>query len=242
MFSRNASSSRAIPVKRLLDDIYLDPALPIHWGKNRPGMQAREEHEAYVKDPYTGEMLHREAAWGRARAAQLLWAQAFDEAGYHKQVVNRRAENDGHINVVVTATEWANFFKLRLHPDAQPEINELARVMKEAMDTSPQHVSDIHLPYVRLEERKFHPFEVLAKLSSARCARVSYLTHEGKAPDFDADMKLAEQLLSSEHMSPFEHAARALNSKHSWTDNFKGWCSFRASLTTTIPESMFVTT
>ena len=47
VFSRNSSSSRAIPVKKMLEQVQTDPAMPVWWGKNQPGMQAREELEYF---------------------------------------------------------------------------------------------------------------------------------------------------------------------------------------------------
>jgi thymidylate synthase ThyX len=214
-FSRNASSSRAIPVKRLIDDVKRDPALPIFWGKNQPGMQSREE---------LPRALQQEAKliWLQARDNAVRMAELMADCNAHKQIVNRLIEPYAHINVVVTATEWDNFFALRLHPDAQPEIHELARVMNDALTASSPQLGQFHLPYVLPEEHN-RPFEIKMLLSAARCARVSYLTHEGKKPDFDDDLKLANRLLASQHMSPFEHAARALSLASSWCANLRGW-------------------
>lgn len=120
MFSRNASSSRAIPVEKMLQQVQENPAMPVHWGKNQPGMQAREEIF-----PNTGKDLWKIYAKQTAKNAEEL-----NLIGYHKQVVNRLLEPFQYIKVIVTATEWDNFFKLRLHEDAQPEMYELARCMK----------------------------------------------------------------------------------------------------------------
>lgn len=117
--SRNASSSRAIPVERLVQDVLDDPAMPVFWGKNQKGMQAAEELAG--KD--------REAAvdyWLEARDYVVDQARALARLGAHKQIVNRVVEPWCHIRVVVTATDWANFFALRRHPDAQPEMRALA--------------------------------------------------------------------------------------------------------------------
>lgn len=220
-FSRNASSSRAIPAKKLIDDVKRDPALPIFWGKNQPGMQAREELSPAL-------MREAKLVWNLARDTAIRMAGLMEQANAHKQLVNRILEPFAHINVIVTATEWDNFFKLRLHPDAQPEIYELARVMRLALDQSIPDLGEFHLPYVTSDEEQRYDFEICFKLSAARCARVSYLTHEGKAPNFDRDLKLADDLLNSGHMSPFEHAAQALDQANSWNANFRGWTSCRA--------------
>ncbi len=219
VFSRNASSSRAIPVKRLIEDVLFDTAMPSHWGKNQPGMQAREEHTAPVMVPWQnadGEFelnaVSATDAWYEARDRAVDMAERFDAAGYHKQVVNRLLEPFSHINVVVTSTSWANFFALRDHPDAQPEIRLLAIAMREAIEASTPRIlrhGEWHLPYVLDEERKIHHIDSLKKLSSARCARTSYRTHEGKAPDYDSDVALFDRLVDDEplHASPTEHQA-----------------------------------
>lgn len=208
VFSRNASSSRAIPVERMIQDVLDDPAMPVHWGKNQPGMQAREEHDAPIDNPFALDFtvlepkppLSSKEAWLWARDDAIDWARRFAKAGYHKQIVNRLLEPWLHINVVVTATEWDNFFELRLHEDAQPEIHELARQMKLAMDQSYPAVlmpGAWHLPYVTRKDwtqtyeitglggsRKDIDarYDLLRKISVARCARVSYLTHDGGKP------------------------------------------------------------
>ena len=231
MFSRNASSSRAIPVERLIQDVIDDPAMPISWGKNQRGMQAAEEHNAPVFTQTGGlGFLHvpqsPEQAWLEARGRAVSIARAFATAGYHKQVVNRLLEPFAHIDVVVTATEWTNFFVLRDHPDADPTIQVLARTMREAMNSSkprPLVRGEWHLPYVGLVE-SHHPIEYQQRLSAARCARVSYGLREA---DFHADLRLAEQLIGNGHYSPLEHQAIPALGSYA---NFCGWKSFRREL------------
>lgn len=236
--SRNASSSRAIPVKRLIEDVLRDPAMPIYWGKNQPGMQARQEHNALIAVPHFGPAdwegftqyegsveLTRENAWLHGRDLMVGLARAYDKAGYHKQIVNRLLEPWAHINVVVTATEWDNFFKLRLHPDAQPEIHFLAQLMRQAMDESVPVYRDWHLPYVSDDEFLEHSLDTCAMLSSARCARTSYVTHDLRPPEFDADKALSDQLREAPHLSPFEHAAIA--TPYIKNDLLVGWASRR---------------
>lgn len=203
LFSRNASSSRAIPVERMINMVRRQPAHPIHWGKNQPGMQAREESE-YADVAY---QLWREAAFNAVGVAERL-----KEYGLHKQVVNRLLEPFQFINVIVTATEWDNFFKLRMHEDAQPEIYELARAIHVAMvSTQPQQLSEgyWHVPYITDEEWEDTgtPLEDLLLASAGRCARVSYMKHDGTSPVLEEDIALAKRLLEAGHMSPFEHQA-----------------------------------
>lgn len=233
VFSRNASSSRAVPVVRLVTDVMMDPAIPSHWGKNRPGMQAREEQDALVSVPTeTGgcEDLTREKAWLYARDRAVDMARCFHEAGYHKQIVNRLLEPFAHINVVLSGTDWDNFFALRIHADAQPEMRELAEAISLAVRNSEAELvlEDCwHLPYVSLEERALYPVQTLCRISAARCARVSYKTHEGAEPVVAKDVDLAERLIADGHMSPFEHQARPALTR---TRNFTGWQQFRHRL------------
>lgn len=217
--SRNASSSRAIPVKRLIEDILLDTAMPIHWGKNQRGMQADEQHDAYIVNPFhgfsttrMGKLYSREQMWLLARDNAIKVAEAYDAAGYHKQIVNRLLEPFAHINVLITATEWDNFFELRDHKDAQPEIEALAKAIKAAFEGS---VPDLlqpgqwHLPFVTDLERDHLDLETMKKISVARCARTSYLTHEGTAPIIAKDLTLYSDLVGARplHASPSEHQA-----------------------------------
>lgn len=248
VFSRNASSSRAIPVSKIIDSIKHDPAMPVSWGKNQKGMQAGEEvdYETYRK---------AEAVWLAGRDAAVVTAKALIELGIHKQIANRVLEPWAHISVIVTATEWRNFFELRDHKDAQPEIAQLARVIKVAMDESKPKTlvhGAWHLPYVTdqdiLDVKAYaatqwatntdqcqRQFPDLARMeeyltlqvSAARCARVSYNTHEGKRPLVLDDITLAERLSSSKHMSPFEHQATPC-SCGSFHANLRGHFSFRS--------------
>lgn len=232
-FSRNASSSRAIPVARQIEAIIEDTAMPIHWGKNQPGMQAHEEQDALVYGPCGSldmvmnevDGATREDAWCFARDKAIEVAQAFHEAGYHKQIVNRILEPFSHIRVVCTSTQYDNFFGLRSHPDAQPEIKALSDAMMyeyERSEPKPLKPGEWHLPYVTDEELsyvtsaenvQYDPVPLtmddLIKVSVARCARVSYKTHDGGSPSLEADMALYERLVGSEplHASPAEHQA-----------------------------------
>lgn len=235
-FSRNASSSRAIPVAKVIEDVMNDPAMPSHWGKNQPGMQAREEHNQLVIVGYDSwnepSEKTREQAWLRARDKAVEAAEMFSRAGYHKQIVNRLLEPFQHINVLVTATEWDNFFELRDHPDAQPEIMLLAKAMRWAMDESTPIVlsaMEWHLPFVFNWERVELPANLLLKLSTARCARVSYNNHDGSAPNVEKDLDLYEKLIVAEplHASPCEHQAKPATHADIQSRNFRGWIQHR---------------
>ena len=257
MFSRNASSSRAIPVERLIRDVIEDPVYPSFWGANQKGMQADAEcnvplqlqapdDSEFWKDPDNTDAqlrhcaMSRTEAWDEARDRAVHMARTFAKAGYHKQIVNRLLEPFCHINVVVTATHWSNFFALRCHRDAQPEMRMLAEAMRDAIDRSAPRglVHGWHLPYVYPDEEG--DTTTLIKLSVARCARVSYLTQEGKTPSREEDLALYDRLVSSVplHASPCEHQATPdlrMAGYGRWENpslhgNLLGWRQYRKTL------------
>ena len=116
VFSRNAASSRAVPIKKMIAAVREEPAMPIFWGKNQSGMAAREEIVGDAR-------VRAETEWRRALDNALETAEQLSssEVDLHKQLVNRILEPFAWITVIITATEWANFFTQRLHADAQPE-------------------------------------------------------------------------------------------------------------------------
>lgn len=246
VFSRNARSSRAVPVKTIIQEVMDDPFIPLHWGKNQKGMQASEEtnepvliwydHDGYV--PYTNE-----EAWLFARDKAVACAKRFNEAGYHKQIVNRLLEPFAHIDVLVTSTSWANFFALRDHEAAEPHIAILAREVKAAMESAPLQqlaTSQWHLPYVTSQEY-YDGVGVAVKLSVARCARISYKPFDGDG-SVEKELQRYQDLVGAKplHASPAEHQARPdylmePDDPNSWAEpslhgNLRGWCQFRKML------------
>lgn len=215
VFSRNAMSSRAIPVAKMIQQVREAPAMPVHWGANQPGMQASEQ-----VDQVYAEELWRDAAEGAADMAERMAA-----LGLHKQVANRILEPFQWMRTIVTSTEWDNFYELRAHPDAQPEFQNLAEMMLVEHETSmPQLLlpGQWHLPYVDEEDS---PHD-LRKISAARCARVSYLLHDGTKPDAAKDLALFDRLAAGVpiHASPLEHQGTPGDTD---TGNFVGWTQFR---------------
>lgn len=223
-FSRNASSSRAIPVAKMIERIEENPAHPIWWGKNQSGMQAKEELDRKEKEAVQQE-------WHLAMQDAIRHARVMHELGAHKQIVNRILEPFTLITTLVTATNFENFFSLRYHTDAQPEFGYLAKLMADLYyNTEPRvvHVGWWHLPFIQNDEWDQFPLNVLRQVSVARCARVSYLTHVGKR-DIQKDLELHDQLLTGSghgHWSPFEHVAQAQYTARS-SGNFFGWEQYR---------------
>jgi len=110
-----------------------DPAMPVYWGKNQAGMQAAEELGQTSQLVCMG-------TWLAARDRAIEHVEALLQMNLHKQIANRILEPWMHIEVVVTATNWDNFYALRDHPMAQPEIQALAAKMIDAHNASTPEV------------------------------------------------------------------------------------------------------
>ena len=174
------------------------------------------------------------AEWQRALEDALAHAErlAQSDINLHKQLVNRILEPFAWITVIITATEWANFFTQRTHADAQPELKHLATLMLDAYRASEPRalaLGEWHTPLILADEEAALPVEQRLKISVARSARVSYLTHDGSR-DHAKDVELYERLVAggaNGHWSPFEHVATPLASGDDWSGNFRGWQQYR---------------
>ena len=229
VFSRNASSSRAVPVSKIINEVLNDPAMPVSWGKNQKGMQASED--------LTQEDARRvQNMWLKAAQDAVFHARQMEASGAHKQIINRILEPFSHISVIVTATEWDNFYALRCHEAADPTMKALADAMfEEYCNTVPTPRHD-HLPYtddallVGVSGVGLHDLMVQ---DAAMCARVSYLTHNGQTPSVESNVALGKMLLDQQHMSPFEHQASTPDPEKMDTGlwgNFTGWNQFRKEI------------
>lgn len=232
VMSRNASSSRAIPVKRMIEQVRNNPVIPPKVFMNQKGMVGETE-----ADPVTTTAFH--VLWEEAAENAYKTAEMMERLGIHKQHVNRILEPFQFIKVIVTATDWDNFFVLRLAPDAQPEIRELASAIYNEMERyhnkdvgvlelDKEHIV-VSLPYITDEDIKEigkEEYHLLMKISAARCARVSYNNHDGSKPDIEKDLKLYDHLYDSKHMSPMEHAC-IRDEDYRKNANLTGWKSLR---------------
>lgn len=248
VFSRNASSSRAIPVERVLQRVLQEPVLPAEWRMNQPGMQGYE-----VADADTA--LKARAIWLEAATAAVEYSKQLAELGLHKQHVNRLTEPFQLIKVLVTSSQWKNWYGLRTHRSADPTIQQLATVMEEAMNVSEPVLLEEgqwHLPYIVKEDEYraldyltnhgagsyLELMEILRRMSAARCARVSYNNFSGDVPEVAADLALYEKLVVSQpvHASPTEHQASPdiylSKPRKTWRHpemhgNLRGWLQYR---------------
>ena len=218
VFSRNGASSRAIPVNAVVDHVNEFPAIPVYWGLKNKGMQAVEGHPEPSKC---------EASWLKLRdlVSNHVKEEFFDKLGLHKQIANRPLEAFQTYKLVVTSTEWDNFFWLRDDEDAQPEIRELAVRIQEAIkDSSPLSIyaDEYHVPYVDRvrdskgvlkyldpESKEELDYKDALALSASCCAQVSYRkldTSLEKAIDLNKSFLESKKI----HASVFEHQARPM--------------------------------
>lgn len=235
VFSRNSASSRAIPIEKMVEQVENNPVTPIVWLGKHKGMQGVER----VKPGHEVICL---AKWRRAAREAAMSARKLNELGVSKQLVNRLLEPFCTAHTVLTSTSFDNFFALRDHPDAENHMRYLAHKMrieydkKEKLVTRPPgcvvSTNDFwHLPYVSNSERIQYPINELLKMSTARCARVSFKNHDNTNPVPEKDFILHDSLVGSEpkHASPAEHQAYAYGPKEK-TSNLDGWLQYRTLL------------
>ncbi len=245
VFGRNARSSRAVPVKTMLNEVRTIPYVPWHWGKNQKGMQADEECNEIVpirnfrSEMKLGKLTDHtaKAAWLAASERAVEIAEAFMVAGYHKQNPNRLLEPFSWIDTLITATDWKNFLWLRQHGAAEPHLQDLANLVAQAIDESNilrLTEYEWHLPYITDQERATMNNEVLLQLSAARCARISYKPFNGES-SIEAEINRYNLLVMDErvHASPLEHQAmpdtfwfKEWNNPH-LHGNLTGWIQHR---------------
>lgn len=244
MFSRNASSSRAIPVSKVIQQVVNNPVIPPKVYMNKAGMVG--DVEASDTDAEAFRDL-----WIYAATNAVKTAECMAELGIHKQHINRILEPFQFIHVIVTATEWDNFFDLRLAPDAQPEMQDLANAIYNEMHKFKNKdfgyitcydgdgslcsalngdLNLITVPYITTDDCELLgddcDFLTIMKISAARCARVSYNNHDGSKPDIHKDLELFERLYKGGHMSPLEHTCLR-NIDYVQSANLMGWKSLR---------------
>jgi thymidylate synthase ThyX len=227
VFSRNSASSRAIPLEKQLERVKTDPAWPLTWPAEQPGMQGGGELEGTYKTWAEGLFL-------KARDAVVAEVESYmnnvlKESRLHKSYINRLLEPFMWHTIIVSSTEWENFFAQRCSPLAQPEIRWAAEAMERALisSTPVKRSNSWHLPLVDEDLRKRVGDNTAAKISAARCARVSYLTHDGVVdPVKDIDLYTRLATAKPPHWSPLEHAARPSRSGER-SANFKGWTQLR---------------
>lgn len=230
MISHSVMSSRAISTEKMIKKVEEDPVIPIHWGLNQKGMSASNELDEISQIVAKGK-------WLEARDNAVKSARELLNCNLHKQILNRILEPWLHIEEVVSGTDWGNFFNLRVHKDAQPEFQALAKeILLKYIDSKPTLLKfgEWHLPSIDESHINFNINDQL-KISFAICARSSYATFEGN-PDITKDIKLHDDLTGVFHISPAEHQGRPMTHTEyiehatkygSYSGNFCGWMQYR---------------
>lgn len=238
-FSRNSASSRAIPFFRTKDGLPITnctysmvkhrPFIPEFLGSEQKGMQSGGE----LSGPARREALY---LINEMRLFCLDKCRRLSDLGLHKSIINRYVEPWLYTTVLITATEWKNFIRLRVHPKAEKHFCKIAKLIKCAIGNStPKRLEagQWHMPYIREDDDTSND---LRRVSSARCARLSYLTHDGRR-DVSEDLRLFEDLINPKieadqdedviHASPLEHVAQAMEGHNYRSGPFVGWHQFR---------------
>ena len=232
VFSRNARSTRAVPTSKLIKEVRGNPYIPARMYKNKPGMQGTElivgeERERLVE------------MWRKSAESAAYYAEYLFDLDLHKQHAGRVVEPYTYTFVCLTTTEIENFLNLRDDDAAQPEIQDLAVAIRAALEASEPQLLEYgqwHLPYLRGEDMKLRLSDQL-KISTARCARVSYKNFEGRISTQEEDLALAKKLTEGKpHLSPFEHQGCASNysdyNYRQFRGNFTGFKQYRKFIET----------
>lgn len=257
--SRNSASSRAIPFNKMVESVKENPAMPVFWGKNQAGMSAIEKLDSEIERPRVQEVIildevmrrnyiatdeqYARNLWREARDKAIESAQKLHDLGCHKQIVNRIIEPWITTKVIATATDWDNFFFLRNHKDAQPEIAYLAKLMvSEYTKSAPFEllIGEWHIPYIdtfRADHGEFRYFSNGHELSlsdalilsTSLCAQVSYRKSDDS---FEKARAIYDKLINSRpmHSSPAEHQGTPHVDKDHISGNFRGWIQYRHTL------------
>lgn len=206
MLSKNTSSSRAIPANTMLQQLETNMFIPEYWGKNMSGMQAKEELNEEEKAIAL-------ALWIAAGRCMITFTEKLQQLGLHKQLTNRISEAFQYVRVCLSGTDWANFYWLRDHGDAQPEIQAVARAMIEAKERSEVRVlsnGEWHVPYYKggvwTKDDNDFTLEQALKISTSCCAQTSFRKNDDTIEKAE---RLFGMFFESDHIhaSPAEHQA-----------------------------------
>lgn len=234
LIRNSAESSRARPTQQILEQIQMDPYLPSQWHYRKRGMQPADP----MSTGDAGKMSSLEAA---LRRNVLEIVQEMEKLKASKEDINRYLEPWMYATVVATATDWDNYWKLRLGEDAQGAHRQLAGLMYAAYNSSvpitripvcgfhptPGSCSfPWHLPYVTEEERNTINPILLPQLSAARCGRASY-GRAGEAKTLEEDVERCQSFVRDGHWTPLEGPARLTKSGGARFGAYRAWMSLR---------------
>lgn len=219
VFSRNTASSRAIPLDKMIESILNTNNIPM-WTYNKVGMQGEAIQDIDL-------LKQCNSVWFSARLQAIKHARELHALGVHKQNFNRLLEPFQTVKTILTATEFDNFFKLRCHKDAMPEIRVLAELMRYELGKSEPDLlkaGEWHLPYIEYDCDL--PLETQKRISVSCCAQVSYRKLD---TSIDKALQIYDRLVNGEiiHGSAFEHVCRPLEANEKQVGNLIGFRQFR---------------
>lgn len=219
-FSFSVQSTRAVPTPVQVARVRENPFVPMRWGRVEKGMVAsdvlNEVEESLARETW---LLDMDRA---CRSAENL-----NEIGVHQEVAARVLMPYAWCRMIISSTQWDNFEGLRTYdPTVQGETEATGRAMIAALagsDPKPLEPGQWHLPLVTEEEEEEWGNESpKARLVSAgRCARVSFLQHDGTRNP-DRDFTLGRGLANKAHWSALEHQATPLVVEGR-CGNFRDW-------------------
>lgn len=222
MLSRNSASLRAVTTPRIIEMVRKDPYIP-SWTSYCKGMGGGKVSPDQHKKA-TNRMLD-------ALEASIQVLEDLLEIGISKQDANRYISPYLRIPILITATEWDNFFALRTVEGVQPDFRETALEMKALYDTvEPQELipGEWHIPFLKDGEKEKHTLPELLHLSTARCAWLSYCSHDADR-SYERAVATHDQLIKAGHASPCEHQLYALtkDSPMKYCKNYVDFAPYR---------------
>ena len=121
MGAKSSVSSRAVPIEAMIERVLNDTYYPVWTGK-QAGMAGATLTQEQI------DLEHK--AWAQELEYIVSRVKERCDRGIHKQDANRLLEPFMYVEVLVTATEYDNFFLLRDHEAAHPGLRVVAHSMK----------------------------------------------------------------------------------------------------------------
>lgn len=204
-FSRTASNTFAQNPSALRKELASGKHQPYLFGRSHPVEITNEISKEFYR------------LWMEMSMVLSSYSEKLQELGVSRYLVNKPLETFSTVKVVLTSTEWQNFFHLR-DTKGLPEMEELVHDLRtEYKTTAPDHlaVGEWHLPYIRPEDKAFVEAEfaesdrnfILAMLSSVRCSNWSTFVESLDHKTIREEIEIGQDLYRAGHLNTFEHVA-----------------------------------
>lgn len=225
----SCQSSRAVPVAKMIQSVEENPFIPYYWQKPHKGMQG---YEYYTNENKISQLREE---WLNARDNAVITAKKLQNE-VSKQTINRLLEPFMYVKMVLTGTEFGNFFNQRCpiflnnkgnkvksrtglgfgvdftstKGQADIHLQILAEMMHNEMYYNSNPVESFeHIPY---DIGKEYPLEARLHYSASQCARISFTTiTDDKQFSLERNLQLAQGLIVEGHAEPFSHQAIGMN-------------------------------